>query len=714
MSLQRMPNGQYVNIADGTPPEVIARIRAQHMPSRTAAPRAAPVTEREARVRKLVTDGRRGRSSGVPWIDDTVGRVTRPLDTFADNAVHGVTFGLDDVIEGGVAAAGAALKGRSAGDAYSEQREARRRIRNQNNEENSIAGGVGTVAGWVGQPVEGVLKLGGKAIAAVAPRAAPTLARAAAMTRGPIAQGAVQGATGAGLTTLAETDGNIGQAAQSALLGGTLGAGAGAALRGATGVARAFSDRSPAQAERVAYDKIAAMLGRTRDDAGAAFTPAGAAAEVADATRRGTPTTLGDLSPEMANYRGSAVRDTSLPATGDVAARAEERLGSAAERFETAVKRGARTKNSGTDAVRARANISADRQNQAAIDYAKGGALDKPLAPTPHLINAITKPTPDMQVAMQAARRAFANDPDMGPFMVKVLQNGKPIEVPTTRAFDEIKKAFDDIIEDGIKYLPDGNTVVSNASRAASKQLRALKDQVGKSNPEYAELVGRQRDAFEKLDALEAGKNFIGQMAQHSRELLESLTAKGVKNLDEVRTGVIDALLAMRNTKRSPIKLLRAWERNPQQRAVLVHIMGGPKQFNEFSKFMRRELRAMQADEAVLRGSNRPVLNEFAEHGETPALKMGVWDTLRGGAYGGVTGAVSAGARAINRTATGMGPAARNETLRLLDSDGQGLAQGVAQARAVREARIQAARKRAQAAGRLAGGSTAAVYGTGE
>lgn len=577
MSLQRMPNGQYVEIAPGTPPEVVARIRAQYPARlRTAAPAGrpeTPVSASEARIRREVAERQRtsGRRSGIPLIDNTVGRITRPLATATDNAVHGMSFGLDDVLEGGVAAASAALQGRDAGQAYRETREVRRRIRDQNDEETPVSGGIGTVVGLVGAPVRSVLGLGARGVTAVAPRAAPMLARAARATAGPIGTGAVQGATQAGLMTLADTDGDVGRAAQSAIGGGIAG-GAGGAVVGhlAPGIARAFRDRRPGQAERVAYDKIASMLSRGRDDVGQPLTPGSARAEITDATNRGTPTTLGDLTPEMSGLRGELVRRTELPSAGDVAAQAEQRLATAADRFDDQIRGRVRlTSGSGDDALKTSARIEDARKAQGAADYAKGGAMDRPLAPTPEIRSAIRTPTPDMREALKLAQRAFANDPAMGPFFVKVRVGDEMVDVPTTRAFDEIKKAFDDLIEDGIKYAPDGRVIVSNASRAASKQIRALKDQVAKSNPEYAELVGRQRDAFERLESLNAGRTFLDRIRKQPREVLADLTARDAKNVDEVRTGLIDALLAMRNSNNSPIKLLRSWERNPQQRAVL-------------------------------------------------------------------------------------------------------------------------------------------------
>lgn len=722
MSVQRMPNGQYVEIADGTPPEVVARIRARYAPARTAAPAARAETPRPSENRRTgqryseAELARRVASASDPLGNiPIIGNINRGVNEY----VHQATLHLNDVLAPAAIAGTRALRGGNFRQEYSAEQEAMRSQRNRERERSPLATGVGGLAGMVAAPIPGFGRAAEAGLASVsaargglngAGRAASAVLRGA---RGQVGGAAATGATQAGLSTLIDTNGNVGDALQSAAFGGALGAGAGALVKGGTGLYRAFKDRAPEQAERLAYDKIAALLGRARTEGGRVMTPERATREIAVAGARGTPMTVGDLSNEAANMRGSLARETNLPYANTAADRASSRLGGVPDRFETELRRRLPTTGDNMDAVLTRGAVRQGQQIQGGIDYARGGALDKPLAPTRLLRRAVfERPTSTMRTVLDDVRTMFADDPKLGPMTVKVLRKGKEYETLTTRAYDLVRREYGGRITTASPMNAAGVREPLPLAERLSRELRELDAQVRRANKPYAATVERQRDSFEQVDALNVGNKFISQMGTRPRELLANITAKGVKNAEEIRIGVGDALRTMRHNKggQSAIKLLRAWQDNPDQRAVLVHIMGGQKQFNRFAQSMRRELSTMRSDAATLRGSNNPNLNHFAEHGEAP-IARGVLETLRGGAFGGILGAGAQAARAVGRTAQGMGPAARDATLRLLDSDGRGLAEGVAQARAVREARRQAAVARARAAGKIAGSAAASRYG---
>lgn len=759
MTAMRMPNGQYVDIPPGTPPDVIERVKAQYRraapvvasvqpgtlpgslaPGATDAYNSAPKgpatsSEKLTAAYKANLDGKGGLMD-VPIL----GSALKALEAMT----HEASFHADDQLEAAAEAALPLSGVQSDGTLnWNERRKALlegiKEHRAAAAAEDPLSVGAGSLFGMIKAPL-GVFGKGGMlakegvgAAADVAARAASKAglpyavqggiaaargaargigAKVAPMFEGAIGQGALQGAGQGGLTSLVDTgDPNV---ALRGALGGATGGAIGGAVLGKVlpGVMGAFTDRSSKAAERVAYEKIAAMLGRAKGETGV-MTPASATAELAASHAAGTPAVLGDLSHELTGYRGELARRTVLPSSGDAANAAAERLGSAGDRFEEQIRKTIDPA-TGQDALALKGDISAARKAQAEIDYKPGGAMDEHLTPKPELVKVLNNPPSYLANAIKQAREVVSNDPALQKWGRSVIVGGKHMEMPTLRSFDAIKKAMDDQIEAGIKHLPDGSKISTDPARIASLQLRALKSMVAESNPEYGAILSRQRDAYEMLDSVNAGKDFIKSMRASPREVLTKLKAVGAQRPEEVRTGLVDALLGMRNTSTSPIKVLRGWEKNPDQRAVLEHVMGGPENFTTFSKFMRRELRSMQGDEAVLRGSRHPVLDDFAEHGESSDVRRTLGEVVRGQAYGGLTGGASAAVRAVDRLKSGMGPEAQETTLRLLGGDGRGLERGVKAAKAFRDARKAAALQRARAAGRIGGGLAASLNGTGE
>src|SRR5215217_3717299 len=250
MTITRMPNGQYVDIAPGTSPDVVARIRAQNAPTRAAAPAprpsvaaprgSGPSTVRQPGQRYSPAELQARVASASDPLKDIpiIGDINRGVRAVS----RGMTFGLDNVagaLGGGVASA---AQGRGFGTGFREQRQSARQQRDADKERSPIATMTGDVVGAVAAPVGSTLRAASAGVnagrAALAGRNLTGVGRAAdaglnvaqsvaRRTGGPIGSAAVQGAVSGGLTTLTDT-GDLGRAAESAVGGGLFGGALGA------------------------------------------------------------------------------------------------------------------------------------------------------------------------------------------------------------------------------------------------------------------------------------------------------------------------------------------------------------------------------------------------------------------------------------------------------------------------------------------------------
>ena len=141
--------------------------------------------------------------------------------------------------------------------------------------------------------------------------------------------------------------------------------------------------------------------------------------------------------------------------------------------------------------------------------------------------------------------------------------------------------------------------------------------------------------------------------------------------------------------------VLQAMTRSPNQRKVLENLFEGRGNLGRFERWLGREVRAAKTDAKVAGPqsvTSENMMNSINPGGDVGGLAM---DTLRGVAYGGPAGAVSAGIRKIDNLANSTSAPVNDEIARILMSRGDDLVAGVGKARAFQTARKAANRRRA-------------------
>ena len=714
MSIQRMPNGQLVDIADGTPPDVVARIRSQYAAksgSPTASANSTRPTSTPPPPQKSFL-----RQMGDNLVESGKNFIEAPYLPFGTptNVVHGVQRGLSlntvDPLKSAIEAGVAAIRGKdSFSHAYTQNQDAAHAQAAQDRDQHPITTSLAEIGGSLVMPVGPIG--GGLARAA---RFAPGIAKALAeakgvgtavrLARSPVGVAARTGVTAGGLSALGNTidkgdyenvAGNIGEGALAGgIFGGVLGSGGQVARR----LSQMVADHSPENAANVAYTKIADMLGRAKSDFGhgPSYTPESAQLDMAISKYAGNEPMLADLSPEMQRAAGYLARKPGAPEANDLVIAGEDRAASAADRFNEKLRQLVNPEK-GHDARAASAEVNAQRKTMGEMDYAPGGAMDTEIPHIPELQKFLDEAPPVTQKALRDGYMDMLNRREVP---AQTATEGVFTHIPNMRTLDYFKRALDREVTQALaaKDMP--------RVQAASAELTQLKKILDDANPEYMDILGRQRDAFQEMKSLENGQNFIKKMrtATGPRELLEMLAHKNTK-IEDVRTGMIDALTHMDHSTDNPVALMRKMMKAPEQRQVMLQLFGGTKELNLFDRFMRRELRAGATNNLLARGKQSATneLNQAADVTEGSAAAMFANAVARGGAFGGAVGAGSAGLAKFDQLSRGMGPQARAELAKILMGQGEGLPQGVKAARDAALKRRRSDRQAAKYAGRIGG-----------
>lgn len=689
MPLRRMPNGAYVNVPDDVTPEGFAKIAARYKakPGSTASTASAPKPSRDVRDNVAFK---------VPGLD--------ALDAFTNNAAHSVTFGADDVVGPAMLAATqgayrAARKGDigEVGRTYTEARAEGKRYRAKQNDEHGFAGGAGTVAGIFANPLGAETGLargmaaGGRALSKAVPATAPAIARAklavdAAKASGlgqvvsrlggsTIGVGARAGANQGAITAL--MDGKSGEdilneGATGALYGGA----ASALLRGGSAVARTIRNQAPDQANRVAMERIAAMLERSEHPkTGKAWTPEDAAKEIRATDKGGGDAILADLTPEGQGWASYLAKQPGNKAASGLINQAEERAAGAADRFNERVRKQLGITPNTPDAYDMKQGITASRKAAGAKDYSDD-VMDRQLAWNDDLEKIFKGGNPAINDALPHAEKMVRIDGgDVQQLAFSKMndpKNASMTKVPSMRTMQYVTQGLDTVVS---RAMREGDT---NLARAYSKVNRELKDAVAKANPEFAAANATQRDFYEQENSVKLGQEVLKKLRSNgtAREVLDMVKAGKIKP-DDLKIGFADALMDLQTKPGgdNPVALMRRFMRSPTQRKVLAHMFGGNKNLNEFERFMRRELRGSHTDSMVSSGRQMQanLLKEPSVGGDVETMADIGKAGLQGAAFGGPMGAVSRMISSAGKWGQFLSPSSKVELTRILSGKGEGL-----------------------------------------
>jgi hypothetical protein len=484
---------------------------------------------------------------------------------------------------------------------------------------------------------------------------------------------------------------NLNDLIAQTLTGAGTGAAAGAAFgTAAHGVRRAsqiLRDRAPESSKRVAYEHVDSMLKR------AGITPEQAALKMDQARRAGNDAMVMDLSPGLQAQAGYLARQPNVPSSNKLIARGDDRINDRSELFEAEVRRGIRPR-SGQDADAAKAGIRTAQKAQGAATYDE--VLDKPFVWNDELETFVRTAPPATRATMRDAIKLVENERvDPVSLGIKFDAEGNMAfdRVPSMRVFDYMKRAFDQNIG---RALREGDR---NLARVLSGELRTLKAGIAKSNPEYKDVLARQHDFFQQTEAVDLGLSVVNRLRTEPKVVLRELRALPEDKVDLARTGIVEAIIGLRNNKADPVKFLRSAMRTPTQRKVLEFAFNGRGNLARFERWMNRELRATRSDSLTAPG-RQSATHLFEEAGESLKENLGgiAMNAVRGFAFGGPAGMSAAGARSLHDLRMNPSTGAMDEIAKILMSRGIELPKQVEASQKFAQRRQKSNRKAAIAA----------------
>jgi hypothetical protein len=329
------------------------------------------------------------------------------------------------------------------------------------------------------------------------------------------------------------------------------------------------------------------------------------------------------------------------------------------------------------------------------VDYQK--ALDGKFAWNRELQEFMAKAPDEVTNAMRdGAKLASLYDQDIGKLGMRVNPATGEITMdamPSMRVFDYAKRAMDAKI--AAAYKSGDNALAGGLSN----QLTQFKDLIMKANPEYAGVLAKQRDYFQKAEATELGLNVVSRLKSEPKAVLAELRSLDPSKHDDARTGIADAMIALRSQKQDPVAFFKGLARTPEQRKVLEFAFNGKGNLSRFERWLDRELRAKKAD--VLTAPGRQSETSRLQSADDSLEGVGgvAEHGLRGFAFGGPAGASAAVMRKFSDLKNGMSPSALDAMAKALMGDGRGVAGKVSLARTYAKVRKK---KNAQAAVRAA------------
>lgn len=693
--LHRLRNGDYVQVPNDITPEGLRRLESGNTPRQPEVRRATPPRD-EGRERRIAARAHTDRAManigpfGIPSIR------------------RGVLLNFDDEIAGAVGAVTSIPRAianrdiREVGRGYRQTRDDEREYTRRRREASPIAETVGEIGGAIASPIGTGVRTA-RALGRFVPQAtrvADRIARARPTTQAALA-GTNEGAVNA---VGASHDSNLlGAAGEGALYGGVGGAAIGGAVNAGRRLRQTLRDARPENADRVASERVGQMLERAPRYPGSPMrhTPETVERELRVSRGRGTDARVGDISPETQMHLAASARNPRVNNSNDVRYMGEQRQADRPQAIEDEVRR-AINPSTGQDAIARRESIVGARRKHGQDNY--DDVLDAPIAWNDELQTFITKDNPLVRrVRARAENLAKIDDLDpttsttVGPRMTsaefRALMSGDSGARPTMRVFDYMKRGFD------AEMRHARGKGDNNLARMAHDQLEALKAGIARANPEYEAVLAGQRSFYAMEEAVTTGESMLRRLVSEPRKLFTELSRHGSNNnLDDARTGFVEAILSTRNQRGTPLTRLRNISKSPDQRRVLSLMFGGNAQLSKFERYLARESRSDFTDTVVRRGG-QSITNDLAQAGNDIGPGQKVLESgVRGFGFGGIVGGIGNTIASLRHIGTSN--EAKAEMARILMGTGDGLADGVRGARRYYTRQRDANRRVAAAAGK--------------
>jgi hypothetical protein len=645
-------------IDDTATPEAIARARADFLarnkPTKPGTVNVKPLTAEEKEAKRRVDFGKKHGlgSSGLERMF-TNGITSNFMDNIG-SAVNAATFGTARAIKKG-----------DVGEIGKEYRISQLVEKARDKEAaNGTGGTIAEIAGALANPIgTGSTALKAMTFSPRAVKIGKALDEAPAVVQG-IAAGSLQG----GLNALGASDGDLGKAGQGFLAGGIGGGAMGGVASGVRRGVQILRDRAPEAAERVAHTRIGNML----DNSGK--TPAQIEREMAVSKARGGDPMLMDMTPGLRAQAGALSRRPDVPTSNKMIERGEARILDRPAKYEQKLREHI-TPSTGTDAAAHTASVHGARKAHGDLDYK--AALDGKFHWNDSLQKVIDD-VPEMQAAMRdGAKLASLYDQDIGKLGMRVGPDGAVTldATPSMRVFDYAKRAMDAKI--AAAYKSGDNALAGGLSN----QLTKFKTLITDANPQYAAALAKQRDYFQRAEATELGMSVVSRLKSEPKAVLAELRALDPTKYDDARTGIADAMIALRAQKQDPVAFFKGLARTPEQRKVLEFAFNGKGNLSRFERWLDRELRAKKADVLTAPGRQSETARFAAADDSLEGVGGVAEHGLRGFAFGGPAGASAAVMRKFSDLKNGMSPSALDAMAKALMGDGSGIAGKVTLAR---------------------------------
>jgi hypothetical protein len=316
---------------------------------------------------------------------------------------------------------------------------------------------------------------------------------------------------------------------------------------------------------------------------------------------------------------------------------------------------------------------------------------------------------PLVRGALKSAHRQVLED-DLDPSQIGFRANDagdiEEIAIPTWRTFDYIKRGFGRTAEEA---KAAGNF---DLARKIDAQFVQLRQAMSEANPKYAETLATQRSFFEKNDAVDFGKTVLQRLSGKGAvpgQVLSEMRSLPKHAREDLRTGITEYLLNLRNGSEDPSRLIMRMIRNPNQRQVLMEAFGGSRNLNEFNKWLYREMRANQT--AARTSGPQSISSDMmlmdAADNEQAAGKLFGRRVLQGFGFGGGVGAAGNATNTLGMLTRTMSTASKEKLAKILMGDGSDLEAGISKAKqfdkARRRSNIGTAKRWGKAGGYLMG-----------
>lgn len=537
---------------------------------------------------------------GLPWADEITGTLLTPIQA-AQDWIGGEGFDL----------------GRSFDRSIGLQRE----LQNRRDSRSPIASAVGGMAG--GAALTGPLSLAG--------------AMAPATLAGKVGVGALEGGLIGGLYGSGEGEGGITDRLPEAAKGAALGAAIGGAVPlVASGVSAGYRNIMDRRAANTAAEvantnpDVARLLTRTLG-ADETLGPQGAA----NMARAGNEAMLAD-----AGLNAQGILDTSIQRGGPGATLAKNRINERLARDASAlnatlddvlgVPQGSATaqraiREGSREAVSEAYNLAKLQP----IDYASDAGRQ-----VEEIINKIPSRIKSQAIQRANERMVYEGTPNLQ-LIADVAGDGSYVlrEMPNVAQANEIKKALDSIVNDGVDAVTGK---MSSDAQFASSMAKDLRNAVKKAVPEYASALDIAADPLSRQAAVELGSKFqtmrrdvfenaIGGMSKAEKEAL----AQGIRSqIDDTVANVRRTVMDGNTEAREAYKVISdlSTRANREKLAMAVGEEQAAKLFDELdrvAKSFELQGRTAQGSQTFARAATKEMIDQSTAPGVMGTLTQG-------------------------------------------------------------------------------------------